>query len=178
MPFVLKNAPVTFQMLVNRVLSGLDDFSAAYLNNITVYSSTWEDHRVHLREGLQAMQQAGNAIKANKFQIGQRSVVYLGHLEGGAQVRHLQLKILIILDWEPPKTQAQVRAFLGLTGYYGRFVQRYGVIVTPLIELTSKTQPKKVIWTEGCQKAFDTLKATMCSAPVLKGPDYGKQFII
>ncbi|KAJ1114366.1 hypothetical protein NDU88_002604 [Pleurodeles waltl] len=174
----MKNAPATFQRLVNRVLSGLESFSAAYLDDIAVFSSTWRDHLVHLKEVLQALLQAGLTIKASKCQIGQSSVVYLGHLVGGGHVQPLQPKIQTILDWEAPKTQTQVRAFLGLTGYYRRFVQNFGTIVAPLTELTSKKQPKKVIWTPECQKAFDTLKQAMCSAPVLLAPDYSKEFVV
>ncbi|KAJ1130785.1 hypothetical protein NDU88_009132 [Pleurodeles waltl] len=178
MPFGMKNAPATFQRLVNRVLSGLESFSAAYLDDIAVFSSTWRDHLVHLKEVLQALLQAGLTIKASKCQIGQSSVVYLGHLVGGGHVQPLQPKIQTILDWEAPKTQTHGRAFLGLTGYYRRFVQNFGTIVAPLTELTSKKQPKKVIWTPECQKAFDTLKQAMCSAPVLLAPDYSKEFVV
>ncbi|KAJ1178382.1 hypothetical protein NDU88_003628 [Pleurodeles waltl] len=178
MPFGLKNAPVTFQRLVNQVLAGLESFSAAYLDDIAVFSSTWQDHLVYLKKVLKALQSAGLSIKASKFQIGQGTVVYLGHLVGGGQVQPLQPKIQTILDWAAPKTQTQVRAFLGLTGYYRRFVKGYGSIVTALTELTSKKMPKKVNWTVECQQAFDTLKQAMCTAPVLKAPDYSKQFIV
>ncbi|KAJ1110626.1 hypothetical protein NDU88_007975 [Pleurodeles waltl] len=178
MPFGMKNAPATFQRLVNQVLAGLDEFSAAYLDDIAVFSSTWEGHLQHLWRVLEALQKAGLTIKASKCQIGQGSVVYLGHQVGSGQVAPLQPKIDTILAWEPPKTQTEMRAFLGLTGYYRRFVKGYGTIVTPLTELTSKKQPKKVIWTEACQNAFDALKAAMCTAPVLKAPDYSKEFVV
>ncbi|KAJ1217927.1 hypothetical protein NDU88_005514 [Pleurodeles waltl] len=178
MPFGMKNAPATFQRLVNQVLAGLDEFSAAYLDDIAVFSSTWEEHLQHLWRVLEALQKAGLTIKASKCQIGQDSVVYLGHQVGSGQVAPLQPKIDTILAWEPPKTQTEVRAFLGLTGYYRRFVKGYGTIVTPLTELTSKKQPKKVIWTEARQNAFDALKAAMCTAPVLKAPDYSKEFVV
>ncbi|KAJ1136096.1 hypothetical protein NDU88_002514 [Pleurodeles waltl] len=139
---------------------------------------SWQDHLVHLKKVLKALQAAGLSIKASKCQRGQGTVVYLGHLVGGGQVQPLQPKIQTIVDWTAPKTQTQVRAFLGLTGYYRRFVKGYGSIVTPLTELTSKKMPKKVNWTVECQQAFDTLKQAMCTAPVLKAPDYSKQFIV
>ncbi|KAJ1093451.1 hypothetical protein NDU88_006552 [Pleurodeles waltl] len=178
MPFGLKNSPATFQRLVNQVLAGLESFSAAYLDNIAVFSSSWQDHLVHLKKVLKALQSAGLSIKASKCQIGQGTVVYLGHLVGGSQVQPLQPKIQTILDWAAPKTQTQVRAFLGLTGYYRRFGKGYGSIVTALTERNSKKMPKKVNWTVECQQAFDTLKQAMCTAPVLKAPDYSKQFIV
>ncbi|KAJ1127696.1 hypothetical protein NDU88_006089 [Pleurodeles waltl] len=120
MPFGMKNAPATFQRLVNQVLAGLDEFSAAYLDDIAVFSSTWEEHLQHLWRVLEALKKAGLTIKASKCQIGQGSVVYLGH----------------------------------------------------------QKQPRKVIWTEACQNAFDALKAAMCTALVLKAPDYSKEFVV
>ncbi|XP_078496945.1 uncharacterized protein LOC144753011 [Lissotriton helveticus] len=178
MPFGLKNAPATFQRLVNQVLSGMEGFSAAYLDDIAVFSSSWEDHLQHLQAVLQALKQAGLTIKASKCQIGQGSVVYLGHLVGRGAVQPLQAKIEAIMAWEPPKTQTEVRAFLGLTGYYRRFVKGYGTIVAPLTELTSKKQPRRVVWTEACQQAFEKLKQAMCAAPVLRAPDFSKEFIV
>ncbi|KAJ1196314.1 hypothetical protein NDU88_000185 [Pleurodeles waltl] len=178
MPFGLKNAPATFQRLVNTVLQGLEAFSAAYLDDIAVFSSSWDDHLVHLWKVLEALQKAGLTIKASKCQIGQGKVVYLGHLVGGEQIAPLQGKIQTIIDWVPPTTQTQVRAFLGLTGYYRRFIKNYGSIAAPLNDLTSKKMPKKVLWTANCQKAFEELKQAMCSAPVLKSPCYSKKFYV
>ncbi|KAJ1152147.1 hypothetical protein NDU88_004924 [Pleurodeles waltl] len=178
MPFGLKNAPATFQRLVNTVLQGLEAFSAAYLDDIAVFSSTWDDHLVHLWKVLEALQKAGLTIKASKCQIGQGKVVYLGHLVGGEQIAPLQGKIQTLIDWVPPTTQFQVRAFLGLTGYYRRFIKNYGSIAAPLNDLTSKKMPKKVLWTANCQKAFEELKQAMCTAPVLKSPCYSKKFIV
>ncbi|KAJ1197539.1 hypothetical protein NDU88_001396 [Pleurodeles waltl] len=107
MPFGLKNAPATFQRLVNQVLAGLESFSAAYFDDIAVFSSNWQDHLVHLKKVLQALQAAGLSIKASKCQIGQGTVLYLGHLVGGGQVQPLQPKMQTILDWVAPKTQTQ-----------------------------------------------------------------------
>ncbi|KAJ1093870.1 hypothetical protein NDU88_006959 [Pleurodeles waltl] len=156
MPFGLKNAPLPS----NGWLTG------------------WEEHLLNLKEVLHALQQAGLTIKASKCQIGQGSVVYLGHLVGGGKVQPLQAKIETIKAWQPPRTQTEVRAFLGLTGYNRRFIKGYGTIVSPLTELTSKKQPRLVDWTEACQKAFDSLKEAMCTSPVLKAPDYSQEFIV
>ncbi|KAJ1159025.1 hypothetical protein NDU88_011695 [Pleurodeles waltl] len=178
MPFGLKNAPATYQGLVNTVLQGLEAFSAAYLDDIAVFSSTWDDQLVHLWKVLEALQKAGLTFKASKCQIGQGKVVYLGHLVGGEQIAPLQVKIQTIIDWVPPTTQTRVRAFLGLRGYHRRFIKNYGSIAVPLTDLTSKKMPKKVSWTASCQKAFEELKQTMCYAPVLKSPCYSKKFIV
>ncbi|KAJ1130414.1 hypothetical protein NDU88_008767 [Pleurodeles waltl] len=132
MPFGMKNAPATFQRWVNQVLAGVDRFSATYLDDISVFSSTWEEHLQHLFKLLEALQQAGLTIKASRCQIGQGSVVYLGHQVGSGQVAPLQPQIDTILAWEHPKTQTEMTAFLGLTGYYRRFVNGYGTVITPL----------------------------------------------
>ncbi|XP_069092645.1 uncharacterized protein [Pleurodeles waltl] len=130
-----------------------------------VFISGWEDRLCHLREVLQVLQIADHTIKVSKRQIGLGSVVYLGHQEGGGIVFSLWAKIETNLLWKPPKTQTEVRAFSGLTGYYKRFIKGYGNIVALLRELTFKKQPCQVIWTEECQITFDTLKEAMCTAP-------------
>ncbi|XP_069063795.1 uncharacterized protein [Pleurodeles waltl] len=178
MAFRLKNTPATFQRLVNQVLAGLENVSATYLDDITVFSSSWEDYLYHLREVLEALQRAGLAIKASRCQLGQGSVVYLGHQVGGGKVQPLWAKTETILAWELPKSHTEVRAFLGLSGYYRRFGKRYGTIVAPLTELTSKKQPRQVVWTEACQNAFDILKEAMCTEPMLKAPDFYREFIV
>ncbi|XP_069083672.1 uncharacterized protein [Pleurodeles waltl] len=110
--------------------------------------------------------------------MGQGSVVYLGHQVGSWQVAPLQPEIFAILAWEPAKTRTEVRVFLGLIGYYRRFVNGYSTIFAPLTELTSRKQPKKEIWTEACQTAFDALKTDMCTAPMLQAPDFSKEFVV
>ena len=122
---------------------------------------------------LQVLQQAGLTIKASKCQIGQGTVVYLGHLVGSGSPKNQT-----IMAWEQSKSQNQVRDFLDLPGYYRRFVKGYGTIVALLTELTSKNQPNTVIWMEVRQKAFDALKEAICRAPVLKAPDFSKEFLV
>ncbi|KAJ1110071.1 hypothetical protein NDU88_007426 [Pleurodeles waltl] len=97
MPFGMKNAPATFQRLVNTVLQGLESFSAAYLDDIAVFSSTWDDNLVHLGNVLEVLQKGGLTINASKCQIGQGKVVSLGHLVGGEQIAPLQGKIQTIM---------------------------------------------------------------------------------
>ncbi|KAJ1115156.1 hypothetical protein NDU88_003382 [Pleurodeles waltl] len=122
MTFGLKNAPDTFQRLVNTVLQGLEAFSESYPDDIAVFRYTWDDHLVHLWKDLEALKKADLAIKTSKCQIGQGKVFYLGHLVGGEQIEPLQGKIQTIGDWARPTTQNKVRAFLGLTRYYRRFI--------------------------------------------------------
>ncbi|XP_069089252.1 uncharacterized protein [Pleurodeles waltl] len=169
--------PLHFSEFGQPGLNWLTDFSGAYLDDIAEFSYSYEEHLRHLCEVLKAQQKADLTIKASKCQICQGSMIYLGHQVGSDLVAPLQPKIDTILGWEPPMTQTDRRAFLGLTGYY-RFVKVYGTIVASLTELTSRKQPKKVIWAEDCQTAFDALKVAMCTASVLKAPDFSKEFVV
>ncbi|XP_069075493.1 vomeronasal type-2 receptor 26-like [Pleurodeles waltl] len=108
MPFGLRNAPATYELLVNGVLAGKEAFCAAYLDDIDIYNSSWEEHLLHLKEVLQALQQAGLTMKASKYQIGQVSAVYLGHLVGGGKVQPLQAKIETVKAWQSPRTQTEI----------------------------------------------------------------------
>ncbi|XP_069098370.1 uncharacterized protein [Pleurodeles waltl] len=150
----------------------MEAFSTVYMDDIAGYNISWEDHPFHLQEVLKAFQQSHLTIKANKCQMGKGSVVYVGHMVGWSKVQTVQAKTKIILVSEPPKPHTEVKVFLALTGYEGGKV--YGTIVAPLTKLISKKQPKKVIWTEDCQRAFDILKQAMCKAFVVKAPDFSQ----
>ncbi|XP_069057818.1 uncharacterized protein [Pleurodeles waltl] len=105
-------------------------------------------------------------------------MVYLGYMVGRSKVQPFQAKIETILAWQPVKTQTKMKAFLALIGYYRKLFKGYGTIFAFLTRLTSKNQPKKVIWTQAYQKAFDILEEATCTAPELKAPDFFKEFIL
>lgn len=103
---------------------------------------------------------------------------YLGYVVGGGTVQPEQAKIAAVAELVPPQTKKQVRAFLGLTGYYRRFVPDYSSIAAPLTDLTRKSLPNQVVWTEKCETAFSHLKELLCSSPVLHNPDFNRPFIL
>ncbi|XP_042320340.1 uncharacterized protein LOC121929090 [Sceloporus undulatus] len=178
LPFGLRNAPATFQRLVDSLLRGCGDFAVAYLDDIAIFSDSWEDHLKHLETVFQRIQEAGLTIKAKKCQFVLERVTYLGHEVGQGTITPLQAKVEVIQDWPRPKSRKQVQSFLGLSGYYRRFVPHYSQIAAPLTDLTGSKKPKIVKWTEGCQEAFDTLKRALTSDPVLMAPDFDKPFTI
>lgn len=139
MPFGLTNAPFTFQSLMNHVFKPLLRKGVlVFFDDILVYSSSWEEHLVHLQLVLQIMQQ--NSLHANlkKCSFGVKEIHYLGHVISEKGIHTEPDKILAITSWPTPKTLKHLRGFLGLTGYYRRFVQDYGNICKPLTTLLKK----------------------------------------
>ncbi|CAM5155665.1 unnamed protein product [Natator depressus] len=168
LPFGLRNATATFQRLVDGLLAGLGDYAVACLDDVAIFSDSWAEHLEHLQKVLERIREAGLTVKAKKCQIGLNRVTYLGYQVGQGTINPLQAKVDAIQKWPVPKSEKQVQSFLGLVGYYRRFVLQYSQIAAPLTDLTQKQQPNAVQWTEECQKAFNQLKATLMSDPVLR----------
>ncbi|CAM5130372.1 unnamed protein product [Eretmochelys imbricata] len=105
-------------------------------------------------------------------------VSYLGHRVGSGRLKPEPAKVEVIRDWPAPHTKKQVQAFIGMAGYYRRFVPHFSAIATPITELCKKGKPDKVVWTEQCQEAFRALKEALVSGPVLANPDFDKPFMV
>ncbi|XP_069835633.1 uncharacterized protein [Dendropsophus ebraccatus] len=178
MPFGMKNAPATFQRLVNQLLEEFEGFAVAYLDDIAVFSQTWEDHLSHLSQVLQRIQTAGLTIKPGKCQMAMTEVQYLGHRVGGGTLRPEQGKVEAVVAWPTPKTKKQVMSFLGTAGYYRKFIPNYSTLAKPLTDLTKKRLPQVISWTPDCEQALTALKQALASAPVLQSPDFNRQFIV
>ena len=103
---------------------------------------------------------------------------YLGHIVGSGIVKPQPSKVLAVESFGTPKTKSQVRAFLGLTGYYRRFVHNYATLASPLTDLTRKSAPEQVEWTAECERVFRQLKTQLCCYPVLRSPDFNKEFVL
>ena len=178
MPFGLSGAPATFQRLMDGVIRGLEDFSAAYLDDLIIYSTQWEEHLHQLRAVFGRLRDAGLTAKPRKCQFGMSHCVYLGHVVGGGVVRPEPPKLEAVRMFPISQTKKQVRTFLGLSGYYRKFIRNYAAVAVPLTDLTKKSAPIKVEWSAECEQAFETLKQRLCSAPVLRSPDFEKEFIL
>ena len=178
MPFGLQGAPATFQRLMDSVLRGLEGFSAAYMDDVIIYSETWEDHLRHIDQVLRRIRKAGLTLKMRKCQFAMSEFVYLGHVVGGGLVQPEAAKLEAVRNFATPRTKKEVRAFLGLTGYYRKFIKDFASISAPLSDLTRKNGPNQVEWTPECSAAFNLLKQQMCSTPVLRSPDFEKMFLL
>jgi hypothetical protein len=176
MPFGLCNAPSTFQSLMNHVFHPfLRHFVLVFFDDILIYSKTWKDHLIHVDQVLHLLAQHHLFLKQSKFAFGASEVEYLGHLVGKDGVRVDPKKMEAMQDWLHPKTLKSLRGFLGLTGYYRKFVKNYGKIAAPLTILLKNNSFN---WTPATAQAFQTLKMAMCTTPVLALLDFTKTFVL
>lgn len=178
MPFGLSGAPATFQRLMDCLLQGMEQFAAAYLDDVVVFSETWQQHCAQLRQLLCRLREHGLTAKPAKCQFGMAQCVYLGHVVGGGHVSPEASKLAAVEAFPTPTTKQQVRAFLGLTGYYRRFIRDYATLVAPLTDLTRKSAASRVTWTPQCQQSFEELKRLLCEAPVLHSPIISRPFLL
>jgi hypothetical protein len=176
MPFGLPNAPATFQSLMNVLFAELLRHGVLiFMDDILVYSNTLEEHVVLLRKVFDILHTNKFYIKRNKCFFAQPSVEYLGHVISGEGVATDPNKVQAVMEWKTPTNIRQLRGFLGLTGYYWRFIQHYGIINRPLTELPKKNQTFH--WSTEAEQAFQILKQKMVQAPVLAVPNFSKQFV-
>jgi hypothetical protein len=174
MPFGLTNAPAIFQCIMNQILQPyLRKFVMVFLDDILIYSQTLEDHVQHLHLVLQTLQEHQLYLKYSKCSFAQNQLEYLGHIISEHGVATDLEKINTMLHWPTPTSITEVRAFLGLTGYYRKFVKGYGTIAKPL---TAVLRHKTFQWTAEAQAAFDNLKVAMTTAPVLTLPNFQLPF--
>ena len=177
MPFGLTNAPAIFMDLMNRIFRPyLDKFVVVFIDDILIYSRDESEHAEHLRTVLQILREKKLYAKFSKSEFWLREVGFLGHIVSSEGIRVDPSKISAIVDWEPPKNVTEVRSFLGLAGYYRRFVKGFSMIASPMTKLLQKNV--KFEWTNKCQQSFEKLKALLTEAPVLVQPESGKEFVI
>ena len=140
-----------------------------YLDDIVIYSEFLEDHLEHLKKVLSKLMGHQLYAKNEKCEFVQQEIMFLGHKVSKGLMKMDERKVQAILDWPPPNKVAELRSFLGLANYYGKFVQGYSKKVASLTNLLKKD--KKRAWTDACQEAFEKLKAAVSNESVLCLPD-------
>ena len=181
MPFGLRNAPAVFQRLMQCVLAGLNPedgppFVSVYIDDILVFSQTFDDHLRHLGAVIDRVAKAGLKLKPSKCKFLRQSVEYLGHVLTPMGIRPNPERVRAMQQFPRPTTVKEVRQFLGLASYYRRFVKGFASIAQPLHALTKANC--RYVWTTECQVAFDALKARMLMSPVLAFPNFSLSFIL
>jgi hypothetical protein len=175
MSFGLTNAPAHFMYLMNSVfMPELDKFVVVFIDDILVYSKTKKEHAEHLRIVLTRLREHQLYAKFSKCDFWLKEVQFLGHVLSAEGVAVDPSKVKEVLDWKPPATVHQVWSFLGLAGYYRRFIPDFSKISKSITELL-KNQVK-FVWSSDCEEAFQTLKRLLTTAPVLAQPDIEKPF--
>ena len=177
MPFGLVNAGATYSRMMRKLLDGLDGV-ANYVDDVIVHSRTWEEHTATLAELFARIRAASLTVKPSKCWLGYSKVDFLGHRVGEGNILTQDDKVEKLLKADRPRTKTQVRSLLGLAGYYRKYIQHYSSIVTPLINLTKKGQPNQVTWTDKAETAFRELKSKFCDMPILRLPDFERDFIL
>src|SRR5512136_986780 len=177
MSFGLTNAPAFFMNLMNKVfMEYLDKFVVVFIDDILVYSQSEEDHQHHLRLMLGKLREHQLYAKLSKCEFWLSEVKFLGHVISAKGVAVDPETVTAVTDWKQPKTVTQIRSFLGLAGYYRRFIENFSKIARPMTQLLKKEE--KFVWSPQCEKAFQTLKEKLVSSPVLILPDTRKDFMV
>ncbi|GKB80895.1 putative nucleotidyltransferase, ribonuclease H, partial [Tanacetum coccineum] len=169
MPFGLTNAPAVFMDLMNRIFHEyLDKFVIVFIDDILVYSKSEEEHEQHLRIVLEILRQKKLYAKFSKCEFWLQQVAFLGHIVSADGIIMDPSKVEAITKWPRPTTVTEVRSFLGLAGYYRRFVEGFSRLALPLTQLMRKGE--KFVWTDERQESFEELKRRLVSAPILTLP--------
>src|SRR5664279_5495686 len=177
MSFGLTNAPATFMRLMNSVfMEYLDKFVVVYIDDILIFSKTEEEHAKHLFLVLTKLRDHRLYAKFSKCEFWLDELVFLGHVVSAKGVAVVPDKIQNIMHAQSPKTVKDIRSFLGMAGYYRRFIEGFSKIAKPMTELLKKD--KKFQWSDKAEEGFQTLKTKLTTAPVLVLPDTSKDFVI
>ena len=177
MPFGLTNALAAFMDLMNRVFRDyLDSFVIVFIDDILIYSKSPEEHEYHLRLVLQRLKEHRLYAKFSKCKFWLEEVAFLGHIVNREGISIDLEKIKAKTEWQRPTNVTEIRSFLGLAGYYRRFIEGFSRLAAPLTRLTQKNV--KFLWSDQCEQSFQKLKERLISTPILALPTTGKEFII
>ena len=178
MPFGLKGAPTTFQRIMDQILSPHSECASSYIDDIAVFSHSWAEHLDHLRKIFKTLEEAHLKVKLVKCLFAIYECSFLGHTVGRGVIRPEQAKIDAVANFQRPRTKKNVQAFLGLLGYYRKFISGFSTMAARLTDLTRKDCPNKVTWTRELEEDFVALRDELLKKPVLKCPDYQQKFIL
>ncbi|XP_071920638.1 uncharacterized protein [Coffea arabica] len=177
MPFGLTNAPAAFMDLMQRVFKKyLDQFVVVFIDDILIYSKTREEHVKHLEIVLQILREQKLYAKFSKCEFWLEEISFLGHKISKEGIVVDPAKVEAVMNWKQPESPTDIRSFLGLAGYYRRFIKDFSRIAGPMTELTKKGN--RFIWTPKCESSFQELKKRLTSAPVLVLPDGGEGYAV
>ena len=177
MPFGLTNAPAAFMSLMNTVFHEyLDKFIIVFVDDILVYSNNEEDHGKHLSIALQVLRENQLFAKLSKCDFWLEEVKFLGHVVSKAGVAVDPSKVKAVIDWPQPKSVTDIRSFLGLAGYYRKFIKDFSLVASPMTKLTRKGV--RFEWSSKCEENFQSLKKSLTTAPVLTLPNGNEGFVV
>ena len=175
LPFGLCNSPAIFSRMISKVLHGIEGkFAMAYLDDILVFSRTFDEHIEHLKDVFTRLKKANLCLNRKKCHFVKKEVEYLGHLIGPNGIKPNPEKVRVIQTLEPPINVRGVRSFIGMVSYYRKYIPQFSEIARPLTNLTRKNV--KFEWNDDTQQAFDFLKKKLTEAPILGYPDVTRPY--
>jgi hypothetical protein len=177
MSFGLTNAPAYFMEAMNSIFHKYDDFVVVFIDDILIFSKTEEEHERHLSMVLETLRKNKFYAKLKKCEFWLSEVAYLGHVINREGICVDPSKVSTVVGWERPTTVKEVRSFLGMAGYYRRFVKDFSIIAKPMTMLTHN-KGVKFQWTKECDRSFCLLKDRLVSAPILALPEFGERFTV
>jgi hypothetical protein len=177
MSFGVTNAPGVFMEYMNRIFHDyLDRFVVVFIDDTLIYSKSEEGHAEHLRIVLQVLKDKKLYAKLSKCEFWLKEVSFLGHIISGSGIAVDPSKVEAISQWETPKSVTEIRSFLGLAGYYCRFMEGFLKIALQLTQLTCKG--KAFVWDAQCENSFNELKRRLTTAPILILPKSDEPFVV
>lgn len=177
MPFGLKNAPSTFQRLMNNILRDLlPETCLVYLDDILVYSTSLQEHLIKLRNVFDRLREHNFKVQLDKSEFLKKEVSYLGHVLSEDGVKPNEDKIKAIKQFPIPTTQREIKSFLGLVGYYRKFIPDFAKLTKPMTRCLKKNA--KIVHSPEFIESFEKAKVVLCNDPILQYPDYSKPFIL
>jgi transposase InsO family protein len=177
LPFGLVNAGSSFQMLMSKVLKGLNwKIVLAYIDDILVMSKNFEEHIQHLKLVFDRLREAGLTLKPSKCEFGVKEVTFLGHVISKQGIQCDKNKTEAVNSFPVPKNVHDIRSFVGLCQFYRRYIKSFSQIAAPLTQLLRNDVP--FVWGDAQQKAFDTLKTSLTTSPILAYPDMQKDYVL
>ncbi|GBL99975.1 Retrovirus-related Pol polyprotein from transposon 17.6, partial [Araneus ventricosus] len=176
MPFGMKNAGSTFQRSMDKILSKHRRYCRAYIDDAAIFSENWEEHKKHIREVFQTLQDSNLTVNLEKCEFGKKEVKFLGHVVGSGRHSPDPEKIETIKRLSQPTTKKEVRSLLGLANYYRDYIPNFSSLLLPLTDLTKKNIPNKIPWNEEAELAFQALKRELTRMPSLYTPQLDKSF--
>ncbi|KAM0730323.1 Retrovirus-related Pol polyprotein from transposon 17.6 [Formica fusca] len=177
MPFGLKNAPATFQRLMDLVLTGLQGKELfVYMDDIVIYATSLEEHERKYNALIERLREANLKLQPDKCEFLKTEVTYLGHVISKDGVKPDPKKLEAVQRFPRPKTPKNIKQFLGLAGYYRRFIPNFSKFAKPLTNLLKNDT--RFEWTSVQEESFEILKQKLCEEPVLQYPDFSKSFIL
>lgn len=173
----LQEDSATFQGIMNSILAPLlRKCVVVFIDDVLIYSSSWEEHLLHIEEVFKLLQQHQLYVKFSKCSFAKQELNYLGHVISSAGVSIDPNKVQIIAEWPAPLLVKELRSFLGMARYYRKYVKNFGIMAKPLTNLLKKGE--LYVWTSETESSFQALKSALITAPVLALPDFSKPFEI